>query len=74
MFQHLSIDLDYDIEMVTENKSQPTVESCKDNPIALSDDDNEDENYEMNIKVYWRSNRIDRLSMRRVCINYMLTT
>jgi len=35
--------------------------------IALSDDDvfNEDDNYEINIKVFWRSNRIDRLSMRR---------
>ncbi|XP_025991380.1 uncharacterized protein CG4449 isoform X3 [Solenopsis invicta] len=35
--------------------------------IALSDDDpyNEDDNYEINVKVYWRSNRLDRLTMHR---------
>jgi len=47
--------------------------ALSDDVIALSDDDGyiEDDNYEINIKVYWRSNRIDRLSMRRVCISVM---
>lgn len=64
MFQCLPIE--YDVEIVREEKP----ESCKD-VIALSDDDacNEDDNYEINIKVFWRSNRIDRLSMLRVCIS-----
>lgn len=66
--------------LVRENKSQATVESCEDNPIAdddneddpMSDDDNEDENYERNIKVNWRSNRINLFRMCRVCITYLL--
>ncbi|XP_071579309.1 DNA repair protein Rad60 isoform X2 [Temnothorax nylanderi] len=61
----LPIDLQCGVEFVREEVPKLTVESCKDNIIALSDDDKEDDNYEMNIKVYWRSNRIDRLSMRR---------
>jgi len=64
-FQRLPIDLEYDVEIMREEKP----EFC--DVIALSDEDayNEDDNYEINIKVYWRSNRHDRLSMRRVCIN-----
>ncbi|XP_018371428.1 PREDICTED: uncharacterized protein CG4449 isoform X2 [Trachymyrmex cornetzi] len=59
----LPVDLEYDVEIVEKEKQS---ESCND-VIALSDDDAyiEDDNYEINIKVYWRSNRIDRLSMRR---------
>ncbi|XP_018312674.1 uncharacterized protein CG4449 isoform X2 [Mycetomoellerius zeteki] len=59
----LPIDLEYNVEIIGEEKQS---ESCND-VIALSDDDAyiEDDNYEINIKVYWRSNRIDRLSMRR---------
>lgn len=71
MFQRLPVDLEYDVEIVTEEKPQSTFGSCKNHDvIALSDDDayNEDDNYEINIKVCWRSIRIDRLSMRRVCI------
>lgn len=70
MFQRLPIDLEYNVEIIGEEKQS---ESCND-VIALSDDDAyiEDDNYEINIKVYWRSNRIDRLSMRRVCISVML--
>ncbi|XP_071579304.1 DNA repair protein Rad60 isoform X1 [Temnothorax nylanderi] len=63
--RRLPIDLQCGVEFVREEVPKLTVESCKDNIIALSDDDKEDDNYEMNIKVYWRSNRIDRLSMRR---------
>jgi len=57
------------VEIVTEE--EPILESLKDNIIALSDDDCEieDDDYEINIKVHWRSNRLDRLSMRRVCIS-----
>lgn len=71
MFQHSSINLDSDVEIVRVEKPKLTPESCKDDIIALSDDDtfNEDDNYELNIKVYWRSNRIDRISMHRVCIS-----
>lgn len=71
MFQRLPVDLEYDeIEEIREENPTPTVESCKD-IIALSDDDtyNEDDNYEINVKVYWRSNRLDRLTMCRVCIS-----
>lgn len=53
--------------MMREEKPHSTLGSCQD-IIALSDDDNEDENYEINLNVCWRSIRIDRLSMRRVCI------
>ncbi|XP_077259966.1 DNA repair protein Rad60 isoform X2 [Temnothorax americanus] len=63
--RRLPIGLECGVEFVREEVPKLTVESCKDNIIALSDDDKEDDNYEMNIKVYWRSNRIDRLSMRR---------
>ncbi|KYQ59683.1 hypothetical protein ALC60_01349 [Trachymyrmex zeteki] len=61
--RRLPIDLEYNVEIIGEEKQS---ESCND-VIALSDDDAyiEDDNYEINIKVYWRSNRIDRLSMRR---------
>ncbi|KYN13577.1 PREDICTED: uncharacterized protein CG4449 isoform X1 [Trachymyrmex cornetzi] len=61
--RRLPVDLEYDVEIVEKEKQS---ESCND-VIALSDDDAyiEDDNYEINIKVYWRSNRIDRLSMRR---------
>ncbi|XP_070514669.1 DNA repair protein Rad60 isoform X3 [Cardiocondyla obscurior] len=53
---------EFDVEFVMEEK----LESYKNDIISLLDDDcNEDDNYEINIKVYWRSNRIDRLSMRR---------
>ncbi|XP_071636816.1 DNA repair protein Rad60 isoform X2 [Temnothorax longispinosus] len=61
----LPIGLERGVEFARGEIPKLTVESCKDNIIALSDDDKEDDNYEMNIKVYWRSNRIDRLSMRR---------
>ncbi|XP_077259967.1 DNA repair protein Rad60 isoform X3 [Temnothorax americanus] len=64
----LPIGLECGVEFVREEVPKLTVESCKDNIIALSDDDKEDDNYEMNIKVYWRSNRIDRLSMRRITL------
>lgn len=70
MFQRLPIDLDPDVEIVRVEKLKSTPESCKDDIVALSDDaSNEDDNYEINIKVYWRSNKIDRISMRRVRIN-----
>lgn len=41
-----------------------------DDVITLSDDEVsiKDDNYVINIKVLWRSKRIDRLSMHRVCI------
>jgi hypothetical protein len=68
MFQRLPINLECsEVEKITE---QMPVTSCKD-IIALSDDDgyNEDDNYEINVKMYWRSNRLDRLTMRRVCIS-----
>jgi len=83
MFQRLPIDLKYNVEIMEKERQS---ESCNDvitlsddvialsdDVIALSDDDGyiEDDNYEINIKVYWRSNRIDRLSMRRVCISVM---
>ncbi|KYN43051.1 hypothetical protein ALC56_02531 [Trachymyrmex septentrionalis] len=66
----LPIDLEYNVEIMEKDRQS---ESCNDvialsdDVIALSDDDGyiEDDNYEINIKVYWRSNRIDRLSMRR---------
>ncbi|XP_071636815.1 DNA repair protein Rad60 isoform X1 [Temnothorax longispinosus] len=63
--RRLPIGLERGVEFARGEIPKLTVESCKDNIIALSDDDKEDDNYEMNIKVYWRSNRIDRLSMRR---------
>ncbi|KAL6259830.1 hypothetical protein P5V15_009741 [Pogonomyrmex californicus] len=55
-----------DIEIL-EEKSKSIPESHMDDVVTLSDDDvyNEDDNYEINIKVCWRSNRIDRLSMHR---------
>jgi len=45
-------------------------ETYNNDVVALSDDEisTKDDNYEINIKVFWRSNRIDRLSMRRVCM------
>lgn len=68
-FQRSSIDLDCDLEIVTEKKSESTLKP-KDDIITLSDDDasKEDDNYEIYVKVCWRSNRIDRLNMRRVRI------
>ncbi|XP_018337015.1 PREDICTED: uncharacterized protein CG4449 isoform X3 [Trachymyrmex septentrionalis] len=68
--RRLPIDLEYNVEIMEKDRQS---ESCNDvialsdDVIALSDDDGyiEDDNYEINIKVYWRSNRIDRLSMRR---------
>ncbi|XP_012538338.1 uncharacterized protein CG4449 isoform X2 [Monomorium pharaonis] len=63
----LPVDLEYnEIEELREKNPIPIIESCED-IIALSDDDayNEDDNYEINVKVYWRSNRLDRLTMRR---------
>ncbi|XP_018055070.1 PREDICTED: uncharacterized protein CG4449 [Atta colombica] len=68
--RRLPIDLKYNVEIMEKERQS---ESCNDvitlsdDVIALSDDDGyiEDDNYEINIKVYWRSNRIDRLSMRR---------
>ncbi|XP_032686383.1 uncharacterized protein CG4449 [Odontomachus brunneus] len=51
-----------------EHSDKPISEPTKDDIIALSSDDDacgEDDNYEINIKVLWRSVRLDRLSMRR---------
>ncbi|XP_012538337.1 uncharacterized protein CG4449 isoform X1 [Monomorium pharaonis] len=65
--RRLPVDLEYnEIEELREKNPIPIIESCED-IIALSDDDayNEDDNYEINVKVYWRSNRLDRLTMRR---------
>ncbi|XP_050450774.1 uncharacterized protein CG4449 isoform X1 [Cataglyphis hispanica] len=61
-------DLEYDVEIVSlEEKHKSIPEICNNDVIALSDDEVfiKDDNYEMNIKVFWRSNRIDRLNMRR---------
>lgn len=45
-------------------------ESYKKDTITLSDDEVcEDDNYEINIKVLWRSKRIDRLNIHRVCMS-----
>lgn len=61
-----------DVEIVSiEEKLDPIPKSsnieCDNTIILLSDDDacGEDDDYEMNIKVLWRSSRIDRLSMHR---------
>lgn len=57
--------------MPLEHSTKPVSEITKDDIIALSSDDDacgEDDNYEINIKVFWRSRRLDRLSMCRVCI------
>ncbi|KYN00167.1 hypothetical protein ALC62_09046 [Cyphomyrmex costatus] len=63
MFQRLPVDLEYDVEIIDTEKQS---ESCND-IVTLSDDDTyiEDDNYEIDVKIYWRSNRIDRLNMRR---------
>lgn len=74
IFQHLPVDdLEYDVEIISfeENQlSESIPETYNDDVIALSDDEvsNKDDNYEINIKVLWRSKRIDRLNMRRVCM------
>lgn len=72
IFQHPPVDdLEYDVEIVSlEEKHKSIPETCNNDVIALSDDEVsiKDDNYEMNIKVFWRSNRIDRLNMRRVCM------
>lgn len=67
--RHPPVDnLEYDVEIVSlEEKPKSIPEICNNDVIALSDDEVsiKDDNYEMNIKVFWRSNRIDRLSMHR---------
>ncbi|XP_070168446.1 DNA repair protein Rad60 [Polyergus mexicanus] len=67
--RHPPVDnLEYDVEIVSmEEKSKSIPETCNNDVIALSDDEFsiKDDNYEMNIKVFWRSNRIDRLNMHR---------
>lgn len=73
--RHVPAEPDYDVEFVRHEMPEPRTNDI----IALSDDEAEDEflcmedeflcleddNYEINIKVHWRSNRIDRLNMRR---------
>lgn len=67
--EHSRVDnLEHDVEIVSFEESPSVVtESCENGVIALSDDEicKEDDNYEMNIKILWRSSRLDRLSMRR---------
>lgn len=61
-------DLEYDVKIVLlEEKPESTLEICNNDLIALSDDEVciTDDNYEITIKVFWRSNHIDRLTMRR---------
>ncbi|EFN82560.1 NFATC2-interacting protein [Harpegnathos saltator] len=55
-------------DIVFEENFNSVSESSKNDIVALSSDDdacNEDDNYEINIKVLWRSVRLDRLNMRR---------
>lgn len=69
--RHLPVDdLEYDLEIISFDENQlpePIPETYNNDVVALSDDEisTKDDNYEINIKVFWRSNRIDRLSMRR---------
>ncbi|CAL1682926.1 unnamed protein product [Lasius platythorax] len=60
-------DLEYDVEIVSLEEKPESIETCNNDIIALSDDEIflKDDNYEINIKVLWRSNRIDRLNMHR---------
>ncbi|EZA49550.1 hypothetical protein DMN91_006344 [Ooceraea biroi] len=50
-----------------EQEPKAITELCKNDTITLSDEDacSEDENYEINVKICWRSSRLDRLSMHR---------
>ncbi|XP_011876553.1 PREDICTED: uncharacterized protein CG4449 isoform X2 [Vollenhovia emeryi] len=63
---YLPENLECDVEVTGEVKPKSTLQS-NDDIITLSDEDTykEDDNYEINIKVHWRSNRLDRLSMCR---------
>ncbi|XP_072761107.1 DNA repair protein Rad60 isoform X1 [Anoplolepis gracilipes] len=61
-------DLECDIEIVlTEEKPESIPNTCNNDVISLSDDEVsiKDDNYEINIKVLWRSKRIDRLNIHR---------
>ncbi|XP_011876548.1 PREDICTED: uncharacterized protein CG4449 isoform X1 [Vollenhovia emeryi] len=64
--RYLPENLECDVEVTGEVKPKSTLQS-NDDIITLSDEDTykEDDNYEINIKVHWRSNRLDRLSMCR---------
>ncbi|XP_011263893.1 uncharacterized protein CG4449 isoform X2 [Camponotus floridanus] len=68
---HLPVnDLEYDVDIISfeENQLPESIpETYNNDVIALSDDEisTKDDNYEITIKVFWRSNRIDRLNMRR---------
>lgn len=71
MFQHsLTNDQILNVEIVSIQRS----DSYKDDAVILSSDNedicSEDENYEMTIKVLWRSSRMDRLGIRKVCMSY----
>lgn len=66
------------IDDVAMNKPIPELHQ---NAITLSDNDDneiddgvlsEDDNYEIYIKVHWRSNRLDRLKLRRVCLSLIM--
>ncbi|XP_011263890.1 uncharacterized protein CG4449 isoform X1 [Camponotus floridanus] len=69
--RHLPVnDLEYDVDIISfeENQLPESIpETYNNDVIALSDDEisTKDDNYEITIKVFWRSNRIDRLNMRR---------
>ncbi|XP_029168843.1 uncharacterized protein CG4449 isoform X2 [Nylanderia fulva] len=65
---HPSVDdLEHVVKIVLlEEKSESVPETCNNDLIALSDNEEVsiiDDNYEITIKVFWRSNRIDRLNM-----------
>ncbi|XP_029168839.1 uncharacterized protein CG4449 isoform X1 [Nylanderia fulva] len=66
--RHPSVDdLEHVVKIVLlEEKSESVPETCNNDLIALSDNEEVsiiDDNYEITIKVFWRSNRIDRLNM-----------
>ncbi|XP_012218393.1 DNA repair protein Rad60 isoform X2 [Linepithema humile] len=60
-------DLQCDVELISIEENFVSIpESCKKDIITLSDDDAcEDDNYELHIKILWRSSRLDRLSIRK---------
>ncbi|XP_014482127.1 PREDICTED: uncharacterized protein CG4449 [Dinoponera quadriceps] len=62
------VSLEVNPNSVSKCNKNDTVTFSSNNTIALSSDDDangEDDNYEITVKVLWRSIRLDRLSMRR---------
>lgn len=58
-------DIECNVEIVSvEEEPEAITVFCNNDIVTLSDDAySEDENYEINVKIYWRSSRIDRFSI-----------